>query len=157
MRLIVPLLCALALCGVPAVEAHPPAIVNEAAERVLAQEITAFRKSMAEAIAAKDAAKLRTMYAPAFTHTHTSGKTDNREARIVSALAGDQVVETADVTDLKVRAPNDWVAVVTGTSPIKSPVDGKTYAVKWLAVYTRSETSWVFVAQQATRSHEIKP
>lgn len=138
-------------------EAHPPAIVNAAAERALGEEIQAFRKALADAIAAKDASRLKEMYAPSFTHTHTSGKTDNRDARIVSALTGEPMIETAVVTDLQVRAPNDWVAVVTGTSPIKSIVDGKTYAVKWLQVYTRNEKSWVLVASQATRAGEIKP
>lgn len=137
--------------------AHPPAIVNAAAERALGEEIQAFRKALADAIAAKDASRLKEMYAPSFTHTHTSGKTDNRDARIVSALTGEPMIETAVVTDLQVRAPNDWVAVVTGTSPIKSIVDGKTYAVKWLQVYTRNEKSWVLVASQATRAGEIKP
>ncbi len=137
--------------------AHPPAIVNAAAEKLIGEEIAAFRKALADAIAAKDAKRLKEMYATSFTHTHTSGKTDNRDARIVSALAGEPVIETADVQDLVVRAPNDWVAVVTGTSPIKSLVDGKTYAVKWLQVYTRQEKTWVLVASQATRAGEIKP
>ncbi len=148
---------ALLLASLQPAAAHPPAIVNAAAERAIGEEITAFRKTMAAAIAAKDAAKLREMYHPTFTHTHTSGKTDNRDARIVAALAGEPVVETAAVSDFVVRVPNDWVAVVSGTSPIKAVSDGKIYAVKWLAVYTRREQSWVLVAQQATRSHEIKP
>ncbi|MFM9938988.1 MAG: DUF4440 domain-containing protein [Hyphomicrobiaceae bacterium] len=145
------------LAAPEALRAHPPAIINEAGERALGEEIQAFRKALADAIAAKDAKRLRDMYAPSFTHTHTTGNTDNRDARIVSALAGEPVIETAEVTDLVVRAPNDWVAVVTGTSPIKSLADGKTYAVKWLQVFTRNEKSWVLVASQATRAGEIKP
>ncbi len=137
--------------------AHPPAIVNEAGERAIGEEIAAFRKALADAIKAKDVAKLRDMYAATFTHTHTSGKTDNRDARLVSLLAGDPVIETAEVHDIVVRAPNDWVAVITATSPIKSMADGKTYAVKWLQVYTRREQSWVLVASQATRAGEWKP
>ena len=136
--------------------AHPPVILNEAAEKLVAEDVRAFRKSMADAIAAKDAAKLRDMYHAGFTHTHTSGKTDGRDARIVSALAGEPVIETAETTEMAVRAPNDWVVVVTGTSPIRAMSDGKVYAVKWMQVFTRTEKSWVLVASQATRSHEIK-
>lgn len=158
LRLVLSLLSLAGLAVLPAtVHAHPPAIINEAGERALGEEIHAFRAALAEAIKTKDAKRLRDMYASAFTHTHTTGKTDNRDARVVAALAGEPVIETADVTDLVVRAPNDWVAVVTGTSPLKSLVDGKTYAVKWLQVYTRSEKSWVLVASQATRAGEIKP
>ena len=137
------------------VSAHPPSIVNEAGEKAIGEELAAFRKSIADAIAAKDAVRLRSMYAPSFTHTHTSGKTDNRDSRIVSALTGEPVIETAPVEDLVIRAPNDWVAVATGTSPIKA-ADGKTYAIKWLQVFTRSDQSWVLVASQATRGPEIE-
>ena len=150
------LVVALAAAPVGAI-AHPPAIVGEAAERAIGEEITAFRRALADAIKAKDVAKLRDMYAATFTHTHTSGKTDNRDARIVSALAGEPVIETAEVHDLVVRAPNDWVAVITATSPIKSMADGKTYAVKWIQVYTRHEKGWLLVASQATRAGEWKP
>jgi ketosteroid isomerase-like protein len=141
----------------PAGLAHPPTIVGEAGEKAVADEIRAFRKAMADAIAAKDAARLREMYAPAFVHTHTTAKTDNRDARIVSALSGDPIIENAPVEDLVVRVPNDWVAVATGVSPIKSAADGKTYAVRWTSVYTRTDKSWWLVASHATRSHEIKP
>ena len=120
---------------------HPPSIVNADAEKAVGEEIRAFRKSLIDAIAAKDATKLREMYAASFVHTHTTGKTDNRDARVVSALAGDPVIETAPADDLVIRVPNDWVAVATGTSPIKSMADGKVHTVKWLAVYTRVYSS----------------
>lgn len=146
-----------AVAPIAPARAHPPAILNEAAEKLVAEDVKAFRKAVADAIAAKDAAKLRDMYHAGFTHTHTSGKTDGRDARIVSALAGEPVIETSEATDLTVRAPNDWVAVVTGTSPIRAMSDGKTYAVKWMQVFTRTEKSWVLVASQATRGQEVKP
>lgn len=157
-RLVVSMLVAAACAsiGMPA-GAHPPSIMTEAGEKALGEEIRAFRTTLADAIAAKDAVKLKELYHQSFTHTHTSGKTDNRDARIVSALAGEPVIETSPADDLNIRAPNDWVAVATGTSPIKSMADGRTYAVKWLAVYTRADQRWLLVASQATRAHEIKP
>lgn len=132
-------------------QAHPPSITNAAAEKAVGEEIQAFRKALADAITAKDANKLRDMYAASFVHTHTTGKSDNRDARIVAAMAGDPVIETAPAEDLAIRVPNDWVAIATGTSPIKSMADGKMNSVKWIAVYTRSGQSWVLVASQATR------
>lgn len=152
----VALLGMLALTSGAPVSAHPPAIVNEAAEKAIAEDVIAFRKAMADAIALKDAARLKEMYHPAFSHTHTSAKVDGRDARIVSALAGEPVIETAEVDGLTVRAPNDWVAIVTGTSPVRALSDGKVYAVRWMQVFTRTDKSWVLVASQATRSHEIK-
>ena len=155
------LIYAIGLIGIAAAavfpsRAHPPSIVNAGTEKAVGEEIQAFRKALADAIAAKEAAKLREMYAPSFAHTHTTGKTDNRDARIVSALAGDPVIETAASDDLVIRVPNDWVAIATGTSPIKSMTDGKINTVKWLAVYTRQDKSWVLVASQATRVDEMK-
>ena len=144
------------LAAVAPARAHPPTILNAAAEKAVGEEIEAFRAQLADAIAAKDVTKLREMYAIAFVHTHTTGKADNRDARIVSALAGDPIIETAPVEDLVIRVPNDWVAIATGMSPVKSMADGRTHAVRWMAVYTRSDRSWVLAASQATRAHEIK-
>lgn len=135
--------------------AHPPTLQTPEAERAVAEEITAFRKTVADAIRSKDAARLRTLYADGFTHTHTSGKSDGRDARIVMALSGDPVIETAEVKDLVVRVPNDWVAIATGTSAVPSMGDGKIYAVRWMTVYTRRGDSWVIAASQATRAGEI--
>ncbi len=152
------LLLLLAVLGGPApTHAHPPTIVDGAAEKATAEEVVDFRKRLADAVKAKDAAKLREMYATTFQHTHTSGNTDGRDARIVALLAGDPVIETAAADDLVVRVhAGGWVAIASGTSPIVSLADGKTYAVKWTVVYVRAEQSWQIVASQATRNGEIK-
>ena len=111
---------------------------------------------LAAAIEKKDAAALRTHYADAFVHTHGSGKVDGKDARIVSALAGDPVIENAPVTDLVIRVPGGWTAIATGISPIKSMADGKTYSFRWTAVYVRVGDGWQIAASQATRLAEVK-
>ena len=136
--------------------AHPPAIVSEAQRKLISGEVEAFRREVAAAIKAKDAKRLQRMYAPSFVHTHTSGKTDDKKARIAALLKGDPVIETATVSDLVIRIPNDWVGIATGVSPIKSD-DGKTYDVRWTAVYTRDGQSWHVAASHATRLGESKP
>jgi ketosteroid isomerase-like protein len=136
--------------------AHPPAILNQAAEKVVIDEVIEFRKALASAIENKDAAALRTHYADAFVHTHGSGKVDGKDARIVSALAGDAVIETAPVTDLVIRVPGGWTAIATGASPIKSMADGKAYSFRWTAVYVRVGDGWQIAASQATRLAEVK-
>lgn len=143
------------LADVPA-RAHPPSIVNETQERGIGEEIVAFRKRVAEAIQARDAAKLRDFYSPRFVHTHGSGKVDGKDARIVGALAGDPVIETAPVDDLVIRAPIDWVAIATGRSPVRAG-DGKTYEFRWTTVYVRAGDSWQIAASQAMPLAEIKP
>lgn len=153
-RLIV--LLVLWLLPVGTATAHPPAILNQGAEKVVIEEVVEFRKALAAAIEKKDAATLRTMYADSFVHTHGSGKVDGKDARIVSAVAGDPVIENAPVTDLAIRVPGGWTAVATGVSPIKSLAEGKTYSFRWTAVYVRIGDGWQVAASQATRLAEVK-
>lgn len=115
------------------------------------EEVGDFRMRLAKAIAAKDAAALRTMYADSFRHTHGSGKIDGKDARIVSVLAGDPVIETAPAEDLVISVPNGWAAIATGKSPIRSLADGKTYDFRWIVVYVRVGDGWQVAASQATR------
>ena len=151
------LLAALVLPLASAVLAHPPAILSEREEKATAEEVIEFRKAVAAAIEKKDAASLRKIYADSFVHTHGSGKVDGKDARIVSALAGDPVIETAPVSDLVIRVPGGWTAIATGVSPIRSLADGKTYNFRWTAVYVRMGESWQIAASQATRLGEVKP
>ena len=136
--------------------AHPPAILTDREERATVEEVIEFRKTVARAIEQKDAAALRKIYADGFVHTHGSGKADGKDARIVSVLAGDPVIETAPVTDLVIRVPGGWTAIATGASPIRSLADGKTYQFRWTAVYVRMGDSWQIAASQATRLAEAK-
>jgi hypothetical protein len=149
--------CLLALAAAPAAVAHPPSILSDEAEKATAEEVVAFRKTVAAAIERKDAGALRKIYADSFVHTHGSGKVDGKDARIVSALAGDPVIENAPVTDLVIRVPGGWTAIATGMSPIRSLADGKTYNFRWIAVYVRMGEGWQIAASQATRLAEVKP
>ena len=145
---------ALAVTAGPVV-AHPPSVLSPAAEQAMTGEIEAFRKALAAAAAAKDVAKLRRMYWEGFVHTHTTGKQDGRDARIVALIAGDPVIETAPAQELAIRVPGGWTAIATGLSPILSSVDGKTYAVRWTAVYVRADGGdWMLASSQATRVGE---
>ncbi len=147
---------ALALSLAGAAWAHPPSILSDEAEKATIEEVKDFRKSVTAAIEKKDAAALRLIYANSFVHTHGSGKVDGKDARIVSVLAGDPVIETAPVTDLVVRVPGGWTAIATGVSPIRSAADGKTYNFRWTAVYVRMGEGWQIAASQATRLPEAK-
>ena len=145
---------ALAVPVVGVALAHPPLILSSEAEKATIEEVKDFRKSISEAIEKKDAAALRRIYADSFVHTHGSGKVDGKDARIVSALAGDPVIENAPVTDLVIRVPGGWTAIATGVSPIRSLADGKTYNFRWTAVYVRMGDGWQIAASQATRLAE---
>ena len=77
--------------------AHPPSILSDQAEKATVEEVKSSARPWTAAIETKDAAALRRIYADSFTHTHGSGKVDGKDARIVSALAGDPVIENAPV------------------------------------------------------------
>jgi hypothetical protein len=133
--------------------AHPlPAAAHDSeATRALAREIARFREALREAVGRKDAARLRALYAESFTHTHGSGRMDGRDARIVSALAGDPLIETAPAEELNLRLFGDATAILTGRSPILNLQENRAYDFRWIAVYVRTEQGWQLAASQATR------
>ena len=147
---------ALVLPLAESVLAHPPSILSEREEKATVEEVVEFRKAVSRAIEKKDAAALRKIYADGFAHTHGSGKVDDKKARIAAVLAGDPVIETAPVTDLVVRVPGGWTAIVRGESPIRSSADGKTHKFRWTAVYVRVGDGWQIAASHATRLAEEK-
>ena len=150
-------LLALALLPIAApVLAHPPAILSDREEKATVEEVMEFRKTVARAIETKDAAALRRIYANGFVHTHSAGKVDGKDARIAAVLAGEPAIENAPASDLAIRVPGGWTAVATGLSPIRAAADGKTYQVRWTAVYVRMGESWQIAASQATPVAEAK-
>jgi hypothetical protein len=139
------------------VAAHPPAIVNQAAEKAIGEEVQAFRKAMADAIKAKDAAKLKLMFHPGFSSTRPDGRTKTRDACIEAALAGEPMIELAETRDMLIRVPNDWVAIATGTSEGKPGSHAPMHSVRWIAIYTRTDRSWALVASQVMHLGGAKP
>lgn len=137
--------------------AHPPAILSPQGEAGVAAEIDAFYKALAAAVAAKDVVKLRGMYAEAFTHTHTSARTDGRDARIVSLLAGEATVEMLPFTERTIAIhAGGWAAVVRGVTPIRAAAENRTFAVHWAQMLARrGDDAWQLIASQATRGREI--
>ena len=145
------LVIALALSGASAA-AHPLEQDRLAAGTNVIQvekEIRAFRVALVDAIKAKDAAKLRDMYTVDYTQTHGSGRTDGRDKRILSLIAGDPVIETATPVDLLIRVYGPGTAIATGRSTIVDK--GGDYDVTWIAVYVKLEDGWKLASTQATK------
>jgi ketosteroid isomerase-like protein len=131
--------------------AHPHDTLTNEQMGHIEHQILHMREALQKAIAAKDVARLRAIYAASFSHTHGSGKVDGRDARIVSVLAGEPTIEMAKVSELSIRVPNADTAIVAGKSPIRSMADGKDYDFRWLQVWARVGGDWQLVASQATR------
>ncbi len=114
-------------------------------------QIMHMREALQAAIAAKDVVRLRALYSPSFTHAHGSGKVDGRDARMVSVLAGDPVIETAKVEELSIRILHSDTAIVTGRSPVLNKAENRDYDFRWMQVWVRVGGDWQLAASQATR------
>ena len=129
--------------------AHPHETLGRERQGAIEQQVMAAREAVRTAAAAKDAGKLRALYAADFTHTHTTGKVDGRDARIMSLLAGEPVIELARVEELTIRVLHADTAVLTGRSPIQRS-DGGARDVRWMQVYVRMDGEWKLAASHAT-------
>lgn len=145
------LLAALPLLAASPALAHPPRQPDSAEAQSIIEEIKAFREKVAKAVTTKDFQTLRAIYADAFTHTHGAGKLDNKDARLVSAMAGEPMIENATATELSYRVFTGPTVIVTGKSPILNVKEQRTYDLRWVAVYVTGRDGWLLAVSQATR------
>lgn len=131
--------------------AHPPRQPDSAEAKKFIDEVTDFRAKLAKAVQAKDLAAMRPLYADSFTHTHGSGKLDDKNARLVAAMAGEPLIEAAPATDLVFRIFTGPTVIVTGKSPILNMQEQKTYDFRWVCVYVTAKDGWQLAVSQATR------
>ncbi len=131
--------------------AHPPQAPEGAEAQRMIDEVTAFRAKLSRAVEAKDFNTLRSSYADNYSHTHGSGKFDNKDARLVSAMAGEPLIEAAPATELSFRVFSGPTVIVTGKSPILNVKEQKTYDFRWVCVYVTAISGWQLAVSQATR------
>ncbi len=155
--LLVALTCAGLVCSAFPAQAHPPSKLTLEQEKGVIEEIIAFRKTLADAVSAKDAKKLRALYADSFRHTHASGAIDKKDAYIAGIVSGQTVIETAPVTELEIRIPGGWTGVATGKSPLPASVDDKTADARWMSIFVRKGDGWQVAGSQVTWVVERKP
>lgn len=143
------LLAALPLLPPPAL-AHPNHKPSDNEAEIVA-DVTVFREKLAKAVTAKDFPTLRASYADSYTHTHGSGKIDNKDARLVSAMAGEPMIENAPASDLVFRVFGGPTVILTGKSPILNVKEQRTYDFRWICVYVAGNDGCLLAASQATR------
>lgn len=118
------------------------------------KDLMQFRADMNAAIDAKDVAKLKTMYADSFTHTHGSGKVDGKDARILSMLAREPAIEYAPMSEVSLRVHGE-TAILAARSPILNVKENKNYDFRWTQIYVRIDGKWQLAASQATRLPQV--
>lgn len=134
--------------------AHPHHDLTAERAGHIEQQVMAFRVGLQAAARERNVAKLRDMFAPSFTHTHTTGKVDGRDARLIAILSGDPVIELAAVEELSIRVLNPDAAVITARSPIRSISENRIIQVRWVQMMARVNGEWMLAASQATRVPE---
>ncbi len=140
----------LSLSALPAL-AHPNQAPTGAEAQRMIDEVTAFRARLARAVADKDFPTLRAAYADSFSHTHGSGKVDNKDARLVAAMSGEPLIEAAPASELVFRVFAGPTVILTGKSPILNVREQKTYDFRWVQVYVTAAEGWQLAVSQATR------
>ena len=131
------------------VMAHPIEPVTTTQPKLQA-EILAFRKDFQTAANQRDVASLRRFYTDDFTHTHTSGKVDGKDARLLSVLSGEPTVEMAPTPEFHLSCFGESVCIVRALSPIRRGSDGKWFDVRWTQTYVRTSRGWQIAISQAT-------
>ena len=131
-------------------QAHAPA-AQTAEEKAVDEAVMGARKAIQTAVLAKDTQRLETLYTPAFTHTHGSGKVDGRAERIVSLLTADPTVEMAPVENWVLASYGGDTAIARGTAPILNRKENQYYQFRWIQVYVKGGDGWQMAASQATR------
>lgn len=140
----------LSLCVIAAGATAHPINPATAADAKLQAEIQTLRKDFQAASTQRDATALRNFYTDDFTHTHTSGKVDNKDARIVGVLAGDPTVELAPTPEFKLSCFGESVCIARALSPIKRGTDGKWFDVRWTQTFIKTSKGWQIAISQAT-------
>lgn len=119
--------------------------------RAVEKDLMAFRASMAEAMTARNAIKLKTMFADGFTHIDATGAIAEREAHITTLLIGAAAIEDAGIGEWRLRLHGRDVAVLTGRSTLWARAGGRDYDVRWTQVFVRDLGVWRIAASQLTR------
>lgn len=115
------------------------------------KDLIALRESMRDAMTAKDAVKLRAMFADGFTHIDSNGAVEDREAHLTRLLIGEAMIENAGAAEWHLKVHGHDVAVISARSKLSAKADGPTYDVRWLQVFVREYGVWRIVASQVTR------
>jgi hypothetical protein len=126
-----------------------PAVPSPALAEVR-RELDAFRTELKRAAEQRDIARLRAMFADTFTHTHVSGRVEDKAAHIISLVAREPSIESGLVLDPVVNLYGSDTAILTARTPFLNRDDSKNYDFRWMQVFTRMSGQWQLAASQAT-------
>lgn len=110
-------------------------------------EIKGLRAEIVAAIKEKNKKFLDSRLADGFTHTHASGKIDDKQARIAMLVSDSQTIDALDPESISIRAFGTGLAVAQGRTKTKE-ASPKTY--QWTVVYQKANGVWSIVLSHAS-------
>ena len=114
------------------------------------RELDAFRTELKRAAEQREVGKMRTLIADTFTHTHASGRVEDKAARIISLAGQDRTIEFGLVLDPVVTLHGPDTAILTARTPLFNRDDNKNYDFRWMQVFTKVSGRWQLAASQVT-------
>ncbi len=126
------------------------ACINAQNNKNAVADIVEIRLKVIEAIKKQDRPMLDRIFAEGYTHTHATGKVDDKNARLDVLVSGERTIDTAPAEDLKIRMFGKGAAVASGRSAVSSD-DGIVQEYRWTIVYVRVGNNWRVAASHATK------
>ena len=113
------------------------------------QGVQTLRDEMRAAVQRKDKDALLNLLGPDFVYVHSTGKTDDRSARVDALMSGN-AMETQAPDQLAIQALDERTAVACGQTRIPSR-SGEPFLLHWNAVYLLIRSQWRAVYVQSWR------
>ena len=153
---IVPILAAIVIAGASAASAQTPdtnqkPAATKPASSDVEQTLTKIEHDGLAALLKKDVAGFGRIFADDAVLIPPDGTTQTKAQLLADVKSGDLVIESSEMSDMKVRAYGD-AAVVTYMTNDKGKYKGQdiTGRYRWTDVFVRSGGTWRIVASQGT-------
>ena len=111
------------------------------------KEITELRAQVVTAIKEKNRKFLESRIADEFTHTHASGKVDDKRTRIDYLLGGDETIDSLAPVTVSIKAFGKDLAIAQGRTKT-SGSSPKTF--QWTTIYRKTGGVWRVLFSQAS-------
>lgn len=106
-------------------------------------EVLDFSDRVLEAVKNRDRSKLEEYFHPKFTHTHASGKVDDRNARLTVLLKGEETIDSIEPQSLTTTDFGDGLVIARGRS---STTDKQPQTYQWTRIYRKISGKWFLLA-----------
>jgi len=112
------------------------------------QEVLNLRTKIREAVSKKDETALKIYFADGFTHTHASGKVDDKAERIAFFLKREPTIEDVEPDEIRIYFFNKGLASAVAKTTLKFGEENRTF--QWTGVYFKDKGKWKVLITHVT-------